>query len=656
MQGFLERRLSATAVAQAKHHIDSCSSCRRLMAALASAEDSSPDVSSSPSLQAILPTLPGPTSALSGTVARADQPLARGDTVGRYLVIQRLGAGSMGAVYRARDPQLNREIALKVLHGLLQSQSPELAARLLGEAEAMARLSHPNVVAVYDSGTADGRVFIAMELVSGTTLARWLTEPRRWQSALGIGLQTGKGLAAAHAAGLVHRDFKPDNVLVTADGRACVSDFGLARSVAEPPSPTSSSVPIAPISGETGMLIGTPAYMAPEQLRGQAADQRTDQFGFCVALYEAFYRSRPFRAANLAALLDAMPAGPTPPGKTKVPARIFRVLARGLSVRPEDRYPSIAALLGDLESTARAAARRVWLGVAASMVLLTIAIGVGVALRPAAPAAAGSSFQPEMKPFVPSYDEGLDSASISPDGRFVAFTSDRDKAHHLRLYLQPLGDGLAKELSPAGFEASLWTPRWAADSESVFVVDDGGTGWRVFADTRPMVKVAEPVISINECGGRLLLQHYAAEGCPVCEALTLRSSDGTEREIYRTSPQGVLADVRCDRQGKRAVFAIDHGAAEREGDVWVLPLDGGPILQVTHDPFSQNVGPVFTPGGDSCGRSRSGTSPPSSNSPSGRATSSPSTSAPTARPCSWRATNPPRPCSSITSMDGPRSA
>jgi tetratricopeptide (TPR) repeat protein len=275
---------------------------------------------------------------------------------GRYLVLERLGAGGMGVVYRAFDPQLDRKVAIKILRG---GGGEEAHARLLREAQAMARLSHPNVIAVHDVGVLDDQVFVAMELIEGPTLGRWLNDQRRsWREALAKLIPAGRGLAAAHAAGLVHRDFKPANVLVDERGRVCVTDFGLARSAEEVEEPASLdpseaislNILSSPLT-RTGALLGTPAYMAPEQLRRQPTTPRTDQFSFCVTAYEAVYGERPFAGDTIEELTTNLSAHKLrePPPRSDVPKWLRNALMRGLNDHPSDRHPSMEALLAELE-------------------------------------------------------------------------------------------------------------------------------------------------------------------------------------------------------------------------------------------------------------------------------------------------------------------
>ncbi len=278
--------------------------------------------------------------------------------VGRFVVHRRLGAGAMGIVFEAWDPKLDRKIALKLLRG--PRADARAAERLLREARALAQLRHPNVVAVHDVGVHAGQVFIAMDFVEGTTLAEWSSSPRGYAEILDVFVAAARGLAAAHEAGLVHRDFKPDNVLVTADTEPLVVDFGVARTqldegeAAEP-------VPHASMSMTgTGALVGTPAYMAPEQLRREGADARSDQFAFAVALYEALLGRRPFAGATPELLLAAMHQGaPTAAlAGRSCPRGLRKIIDRALSLEPAARYPSMLALIDELEGTRRRGRRR----------------------------------------------------------------------------------------------------------------------------------------------------------------------------------------------------------------------------------------------------------------------------------------------------------
>lgn len=300
--------------------------------------------------------------------------------VGRYRVLRRLGVGGMAVVYNAYDPDLDRNVALKLVDPERLTSSRE-GARLQREAQAMARVSHPNVVPVYDVGEQDRGVYIAMELVEGDTLKGWLsTMARPWNEVLGVFMHAGRGLAAAHAKGLVHRDFKPENVLIGTDGRPRVLDFGLAR-----PSPVLEADDIdevlLPNAGDTfvdmeiveqsvtyqrrvtldgevtttGLISGTPAYMAPEQHLGMPATHRSDQFAYCVALWEALYLERPFPGRTAFAIADAVIEGRInhTPKRTRVPAWVRNILLRGLAKEPEHRFESMSSLMAAMVFTSK---------------------------------------------------------------------------------------------------------------------------------------------------------------------------------------------------------------------------------------------------------------------------------------------------------------
>ncbi len=304
------------------------------------------------------------------------QALNPGAHISRYVVLSKVGEGGMGAVYAAYDPQLDRKIALKLLH---EGSQEEVQLRLTREAQAMARLNHPNVASVFDAGTHEGRVFIAMEFLEGATLGEHLAaHPRNLPQTLARYESAGRGLAAAHEAGLVHRDFKPDNVMFTLDGRVVVLDFGLARPenapAPSPAAPAPTSALESPLT-ETGAIMGTPAYMAPEQHRGETVDARTDQFSFCVALYEALYAERPFEGDTVPRYMFNLLEGklrPEPP-KSNVPQWLRRALLRGLSIDREARFENMEALLEALiELPARKKRRRRLVG-GASVALATVA-------------------------------------------------------------------------------------------------------------------------------------------------------------------------------------------------------------------------------------------------------------------------------------------
>ncbi len=309
-----------------------------------------------------------------------------GKKIGPYTVLRTLGQGAMGTVYAAYDPKLDRQVAIKVLRASLEGGS-KAQARLVREAQALARVAHPNVVAVHEVGERQGEIYIVMEFVRGETLRQWIrAKPRRWREVVDIYAQAGRGLAAAHAAGVIHRDFKPDNVMLGGDGRVRVMDFGLARTagpgaaLADPSeiSVRSNSYPIASSTlTAVGAVLGTPAYMAPEQCYGGEVDACTDQFAFGVALFEALFGARPFAGKNLRELMNAIKRGQVVDvPRRKVPTWLRRITMRALLVDPAARWPSMDALLGAIER----GQRRARVGrVAAVVGAVSIAIAGGFA-------------------------------------------------------------------------------------------------------------------------------------------------------------------------------------------------------------------------------------------------------------------------------------
>lgn len=281
------------------------------------------------------------------------------DKVGRFTVLDMLGRGGMGVVYAAFDEELGRKVAVKLLHDRGTLGDSRRNRRFLREAQAMAKLSHPNVVTIYEVGLHDGKVYLAMEYVRGVTLKKWMrARIRPWEEVLNVCCAAGEGLSAAHESGLVHRDFKPENVLLGRDGRVRVLDFGLARQLdvsddvdsAEVEGSIAPEVPRDFLADEItvpGAIVGTPAYMAPEQHLGDAADARSDQFSFCVAMWEALYGQRPFEGKNLTEIGARVLSGELrqPPKDSTVPNWVRRVIERGMSREAVDRFPSIDALL-----------------------------------------------------------------------------------------------------------------------------------------------------------------------------------------------------------------------------------------------------------------------------------------------------------------------
>ena len=372
---FVDDRLDEPGRLAVEEHLDECDACRSTVALLVRTGDRD-----KPGEDPLTETTAASPDALAATVDDAaahgqtarDKPLSRwsrpgipvGATLDRYVIGEVLGKGGMGIVYRARDPELDRDVAVKVLRPDFARSDPDAVRRIVHEAKVMARISHPNVLAVFDVGRVDDRVFLTMEMVAAGNLNTWLERtPRLLADILEVFTSAGRGLIAAHGAGVVHRDFKPDNVLIGDDGRVRVTDFGLAHDYAA----TAAAPEVA----------GTPRYMAPEQFQGGSIDARTDQFSFCVALYEALYGERPFRGRGYAEVSYAVTRGEIapPPANSRVPASLRAIVLRGLALAPGDRYPTMADLLKALARDRARAPRQA--AFAAGVALIAVAIGLG---------------------------------------------------------------------------------------------------------------------------------------------------------------------------------------------------------------------------------------------------------------------------------------
>ncbi|MBL8917196.1 MAG: tetratricopeptide repeat protein [Archangium sp.] len=311
--------------------------------------------------------------------------VTKGEALDRYVILERLGAGGMGEVFSAWDPVLDRKVAVKVLRGDFEGSplGEELKTRLLREAQSLARLSHPNVVTVHDVGLANGRIFLAMEFVEGLTLKKWLEggpEKKRpgWRSILEVFLAAGEGLAAAHEQGITHRDFKPDNVVVSTDGRVRVMDFGLAHGEAAPPTERATDEKrVRRTITAPGAMLGTPAYMSLEALHSQPTDFRSDEFSFCVALFEALYGVRPFEGATPGALAVEIEGNRVvSPPRSEVPKRIHQLILKGLRANPAERFQTLRALL--IQLGRRRSNRDQGVTAASISVLAVLAVGLTI--------------------------------------------------------------------------------------------------------------------------------------------------------------------------------------------------------------------------------------------------------------------------------------
>jgi predicted Ser/Thr protein kinase len=478
---FLEGALPRDAAGEVEAHVAHCSECRRLLAEMAK----------SPSLLGSRPAPAEPD---------AVPPLRKGDMVGRFWVIDRVGEGGMGVVYVAHDPELDRRVAIKLLRG---DDSDELhakdgRARLVREAQAIAQLSHPNVINVYDVGIWNNQIYIAMEYVDGVTLTRWLREKRRrWPEVLEKFVAAGRALAIAHQTGLVHRDFKPDNVLVGADGRVRVMDFGLARSVFDDVAPPVTPSALGQSLTQSGAILGTPRYMAPEQLRGRRADARSDQYSFCVALHEGLFGAHPYDG-------DGTPED--------VPGWLRRVVKRGLSEDPVDRFASMGTLLLAMERGARPTVRR-----EVALVVALLLVGAG------------------LFAYAREVTRELDVLRE----RVVAMESEIEVVSNAKVEVE---DRLAREQAEHGFALSEERQRvLAAQAE----VADREARLAVFED-KLKKKPKEKVLELDRATVEAIVKAHKAEvaGCYDDARLLEPELEGTVGTEFTVDETGHVLDVR----------------------------------------------------------------------------------------------------------------
>ncbi len=385
--------------------------------------------------------------ARTATAPSSAIPVAAPTLLGKYRLERELGAGGMGVVHAAFDPDLERRVAIK----LLRDEPGTISrARLLREARAMARLAHPNVVTVHEVGTIEGRDFVAMELIDGQSLAEWLRGAKhKRDEILDAFVAAGNGLAAAHAEGLVHRDFKPHNVLRSKRGRVLVTDFGLARgadAVGEPVTAlaVAETTPRMPMLTATGAIVGTPAYMAPEQWSGAAVGPATDQFAYCVALWEALAGERPFRGETGEQLRAAVERGTAGLDTKRLPRTIRPVLLRGLAADPEKRYPSMDALLAAIAKSRDHSKRNTTIAIVIIVTLVWRKLGSHTETPAADPnlaAVAGITTPKTHDQLVASIAKRGDDAYAVPRATVEQLVTDRERMFGDDVKLTPVKEG-----------------------------------------------------------------------------------------------------------------------------------------------------------------------------------------------------------------------
>ena len=537
-----------------------------------------------------------------------------GETIGRYRVVEKLGQGGMGVVYKARDTLLGRFVALKALPSESTSD-PERRNRLLDEAKAASALQHPGIVAVYDVAQADGQDFIVMEYVAGETL-----EQRMGQKALPLsrGLryaeQVADALARAHAAGIVHRDLKPSNVMVAEDDTAKILDFGLAKLTEAPfPGEDDETVSRGPAHlTREGAIAGTLAYMSPEQSAGKPVDARTDVFSFGVLLYEMLTGRHPFRRDSQLETLSAIrEAAPEPPTRVApgLPPEAERAILRCLQKEPSRRWQSMADLsvvLRDLREdseigwaraappSAPARRSRAWLWWSAAACALAAAAAAAYLLSRRGPTVAAPLELSRL-----TYDTGFTTdPTISADGKLIAYASDRSGEGHLDIWVQ-----LENQPQPARLTrhpADDWQPSISPDGSRVAFRSerDGGGIYLVGTLGGQERKIADRGLwpRFSPDGSQIAyLEDAAAPGG--LKMYIVRAEGGAPRPLqpdFGAWPYPGSVGPLWSPDGRFLLFAGPKVQEQGSDDWWVAPLDGGPAVSTGASSLPQ-VGSVQVP-------------------------------------------------------------
>jgi len=514
-----------------------------------------------------------------------------GDRIGRFEILGALGSGGMGDVYRARDPQLQREVAIKVLRAAFSGE-PERQRRFEREARAAASLNHPNIVAVHDVGVHEQSSFIVTELLDGGTLRQRMDgRPLPQRQAVDYAMQITSGLTAGHERGIVHRDIKPDNLFVTSDGRIKILDFGIAKLVG-PDWSSDASQTITIDGGQVAPVRGTPSYMSPEQARGLRVDHRSDIFSVGAVLYEMLAGSPPFRrsttADTMSAILNDEPRellsiGPVAPA-------LERIVRHCLEKKPEERFQSARDLLFDLEalqhSTATAAAKtpghriRSRTGALIGAAVVTVAAAAtlgylaGTQVRPSATSAALQNTR-RVTDF-PGLEE---FSAISPDGRSVAFTANVNGTRQIFVRLLSGGPPLAITKDVTDHQL----PRWAPDGNSLVYFSPAQPGgaqgaiWNIPALGGPRRRIMDSLsgADVSKSGQVTCFQLVGREVRLVTAAL-----DGSERRVILPSVAGYYRYPRWSPDNRWIAFQRGDGVRH---DIFLVSATGGELRQLTHD-------------------------------------------------------------------------
>ena len=582
-------------------------------------------------------------------------PLAPGTKLGSYEIVAPLGAGGMGEVYRARDPQLGRDVAVKVLPASL-SRDPDRLRRFEQEARAAAALNHPNILAVYQFGTHEGAPYLVSELLEGSTLREQLLRgPLAVRKAVDYGIQVAHGLAAAHEKGIAHRDLKPENLFLTKDGRIKILDFGLAKLVPNPQTSEPGS-PTLTEGTEPGVVLGTVGYMAPEQVRGQPADGRADLFALGAILYEMLAGKRAFHkptsAETMSAILNEEPSAISQIVPA-IPPGLQKVVQRCLEKNPEQRFHSASDLAFALEalSDATSAAPSAlavakpqshwkWIAAATTVIALAGALAVWLTRPPAVPVVEAvtqltDDGEPKMGDLETDgarvyLNEGVAGSlriaqvsvsggetvqmptklanpqivSIRKDGSALLVVVGGAFAHRQPMWLLSLPGGASRRVGDMEVTSASLFPDGRVlytIGPAVYVAErDGSTPHKLAEVSQPGLDVHWSAVSPD--GNRIVLSTFNFVSAKVGPTYEIASDGAGLTEVLGEATDHLLSGVCCARwtpDGRYLLFQTDN---QGRSDLWALAekrqlLRGSPTpVRLTNGPLSYTLGAIGSDG------------------------------------------------------------
>jgi serine/threonine protein kinase/WD40 repeat protein len=527
--------------------------------------------------------------------------LSGGSRIGPYEIVAPLGSGGMGEVYKALDTKLNRPVAVKFLSELLLPD-PAARRRFQREAQTASSLNHPHILTVHDAGELDGRQYLVTELVDGGTFQDWMrSEARAWRQVVGMLVGVADGLAAAHAAGILHRDIKPANILVATSGYAKLADFGLAKAIE---SSSDHAPTIADHQTRAGLVVGTTAYMSPEQAAGKKLDARSDIFAFGVLLYEAISGRHPFPGATDLEILQRLIHGTPQPLPAALPQELRMIVEKALENDPADRYQSMRDLVVDLRRvtrqrtsehvpvTAVSTPSRLWPVVATVAIAATAALA-GLWMLRDRPTITGLNPLADARfTRFTNFDGTERSGAISPDGKFVAFRADR--AGPFDVWLSQVGTGRFVNLTQGiDDEFSTDTPSvgFSADGSEIWLSGGPDSTRRLrllpLMGGPPRSFLTDKAVSVAwSPDGTRIVYHTWDDGDPMFVA------DGTGANVRRILPPQPPQHRHFPiwASDGRWIYYTSGLPATKEMDIWRVAPDGGSPERMT-----EHNGDVLSP-------------------------------------------------------------